>query len=83
MQRRGIAVLLILSWVLLSAIDVLEDLQLHSSGESFVPGNGQPNSLVNKYRRISGSLPDSVVEAPSQVCSRAIYLRADGLSREP
>jgi hypothetical protein len=48
MRRRGFAVVLILSWVFLSAIDVLEDLQPHSPGESLVAGNTrQPNSLAN------------------------------------
>jgi hypothetical protein len=53
MHRRGVAVLLILSWVLLSAIDILEDLdhydrlELHSAPAVLGSRNGQSGGLVN------------------------------------
>jgi hypothetical protein len=47
MHRRGLAALLILSWLFISAIDLLEDLQLHSPVQSFVRANARPGTLVN------------------------------------
>jgi len=63
MFRKALAILLVASWVVLSAVDVLEDLNLgaypkiHASGKSGFPGFGQgtksaKNVVENGIRHI-------------------------------
>jgi hypothetical protein len=53
MFRKALAILLVASWVVLSAVDVLEDLNLgdypeiHASGKSGFPGFGRATKSVN------------------------------------
>ncbi|MGH7831137.1 MAG: hypothetical protein ACREP8_13285 [Candidatus Binatia bacterium] len=53
MFRKALAILLVASWVVLSAIDVLEDLNLgayskiHAGGKSGFPGFGQDTKSTN------------------------------------
>lgn len=68
MFRRTLAILLVTSWAVLSAVDVLEDLNLgaspkiHTSGKSGFPGFGRPaqsanNIVENGSRHIVNAAP--------------------------
>jgi hypothetical protein len=47
MHRRALAALLVVSWLFISAIDLLEDLQLPSPVQSVVHAIAKPGSLAN------------------------------------
>jgi hypothetical protein len=67
MARKSLAALLVLSWVVLSGFDLLEDFKFETGTSAYVHSQGAPDKSLPAYPKRQASLTNNIVETATSV----------------